>query len=81
MSNREKAELYRNASKRTELGFVNPVGEVSEDELRNLAGAADVTPPLLPHCLAEYLSQQLFVLLPNVHQAANLTNDKYGEDW
>ncbi|AMQ71641.1 hypothetical protein BAMY6639_14500 [Bacillus amyloliquefaciens UMAF6639] len=37
--------------------------------------------PLLPHCLAEYLSQQLFVLLPNVHQAANLTNDKYGEDW
>nr|WGD69459.1 class II lanthipeptide, LchA2/BrtA2 family [Bacillus subtilis] len=51
MSNREKAELYRNASKRTELGFVNPVGEVSEDELRNLAGATDVTPHTTPSSL------------------------------
>lgn len=51
MSNREKAELYRNASNRTELGFVNPVGEVSEDELRNLAGAADVTPHTTPSSL------------------------------
>nr|MDH3082901.1 class II lanthipeptide, LchA2/BrtA2 family [Bacillus subtilis] len=82
MSNREKAELYRNASKRTELGFVNPVGEVSEDELRNLAGATDVTPHTTPSSLpCGVFVTAAFVLLPNVHQVANLTNDKYGEDW
>ncbi|AGN34611.1 class II lanthipeptide, LchA2/BrtA2 family [Bacillus paralicheniformis] len=51
MSHREMAAIYRDANKRANLEFSNPVGEVNEEELKNLAGAADVTPHTTPSSL------------------------------
>lgn len=42
MTKQEKAAIYRDVNKHSDLGLESPVGEVNEEELKNLAGAKNV---------------------------------------
>lgn len=67
MTKQEKAAIYRDVNKHSELGLESPVGEVNEEELKNLAGAKNVNQeePLSSFIPGPVLvSQQLFAQLP-----------------
>nr|WGD69460.1 hypothetical protein P5630_01710 [Bacillus subtilis] len=68
MTKQEKATIYRDVNKHSELGLESPVGEVNEEELKNLAGAKNVNQeePLssfIPE-ISVLVSQRLFAQLP-----------------